>query len=606
MKKTSRHYLACLFLVIFAVRAYAQFPQAPIVYEVDLSRAADDLFHVTVYPPHLSGENSVFNFVGTAPGTYEILDFGRFVKSFRAYDTDGNELNSERLSTNRWNIQAIGRLKKIHYDIEDSWDAEGGETIAPMSGTGIQDDFVVFNTFGVLGFFSGLQTAPAKLKIIYRKDWDIGTALEMDSAGYYSAENYDGLADSPILMGTLSSAKIKINDIDVGVFVFYPPDQQVATKLLSSVTDVLLSAGRFIERSPVRRYKYLITLLDFDTFEKYRLSAQGALEHSSSSLYVLAGGENNLEGIEKDMAHEFLHILTPLNLHSDAISPYNFVTPTPSRHLWLYEGVTEWASSMMLYRNHVMSLEELLHTYSQKLSMSEEYEPTMSLVQLSMGVYERRIRSQYTNFYMRGALTAALLDIRLLDLSKGKKGLREVLLGLLQEYGKDKPFPENGFFRILVNSTYPEINQFINDYIKDAKPLPYKEYFSKLGIEYIPERPSQSPKPTLGFAIARVGDNELYAAKISKEAHQYGLQKGDRIVRLFNVGAGDPDFTKKIEALRDSMKVGDHFKMTVERDGKTVEIDGLLLHRMDRHVFRVIEKPTEEQRYLRDRWGQNY
>ncbi|MCH7516448.1 MAG: hypothetical protein IIB08_04910 [Bacteroidetes bacterium] len=34
---------------------------------------------------------------------------------------------------------------------------------------------------------------------------------------------------------------------------------------------------------------------------------------------------------------------------------------------------------------------------------------------------------------------------------------------------------ENEFFEIIVNITYPEIEQFINDYIKGTKPLPYVE-----------------------------------------------------------------------------------------------------------------------------------
>ena len=61
---------------------------------------------------------------------------------------------------------------------------------------------------------------------------------------------------------------------------------------------------------------------------------------------------------------------------------------------------------------------------------------------------------QFLNFYNKGAVTAALLDIRLLELSGGKRGLREVYLELLNKYGKDKPFPEDDFFQIFVDMTY--------------------------------------------------------------------------------------------------------------------------------------------------------
>ena len=50
-------------------------------------------------------------------------------------------------------------------------------------------------------------------------------------------------------------------------------------------------------------------------------------------------------------AHEFFHIVTPLNIHSEIIEHFNFVTPVPSQHLWLYEGTTEWAAHAMQFRS---------------------------------------------------------------------------------------------------------------------------------------------------------------------------------------------------------------------------------------------------------------
>ncbi len=60
------------------------------------------------------------------------------------------------------------------------------------------------------------------------------------------------------------------------------------------------------------------------------------------------------------MAHEFLHILTPLNLHSEIIQPFNFEVPTSSEHIWLYEGVTEWASDIMQMRGGLIGTDEYL------------------------------------------------------------------------------------------------------------------------------------------------------------------------------------------------------------------------------------------------------
>ncbi|MBK7987987.1 MAG: hypothetical protein IPK11_13985 [Ignavibacteria bacterium] len=71
----------------------------------------------------------------------------------------------------------------------------------------------------------------------------------------------------------------------------------------------------------------------------------GALEHSYSSLYYLPESDNytNIENmISHTASHEFLHIKIPLHLHSKEIDDFNFLNPKMSKHLWLYEGVTEY------------------------------------------------------------------------------------------------------------------------------------------------------------------------------------------------------------------------------------------------------------------------
>ena len=84
---------------------------------------------------------------------------------------------------------------------------------------------------------------------------------------------------------------------------------------------------------------------------------------------------------------------------------------------------------------------------------------------------------------------AGLLDIRLLELSGGQSGLRELVLELAEEYGKSRPFPEDRFFQIIEEMTYPEIGDFFQQYVVRAEPLPYREYFAKIGLRYTPGQP---------------------------------------------------------------------------------------------------------------------
>lgn len=201
------------------------------------------------------------------------------------------------------------------------------------------------------------------------------------------------------------------------------------------------------------------------------------------------------------MAHEFMHILTPLNLRSEVIQPFNFMTPTPSEHIWLYEGVTEWVSEILQLRSGQIAPGEFMDRISSKMNQAGRYEERYSLSTMSLESYTSRGQRAFPNFYQLGSLTATLVDLRLLELSGGKKGLRELFLELLHDFGKDNPFPEEEFFDILVVRSYPEIRSFIDMYIRDFQPLPFTEYFEKIGFRYVPQKPSSSKRATMDAGI---------------------------------------------------------------------------------------------------------
>ena len=68
-------------------------------------------------------------------------------------------------------------------------------------------DHVLINPHAVIGYPSGLQAAPVRLRLIYPTGWKVGTALEREKDGTYLAESYDQLIDSPILLGRLTDAQ---------------------------------------------------------------------------------------------------------------------------------------------------------------------------------------------------------------------------------------------------------------------------------------------------------------------------------------------------------------------------------------------------------------
>jgi len=605
MPKSISYILIIFFLATSSVFSNGDSGSNYIQYKIDLTNTGDDLFHISLFPGKLSPENQYFNFVAFAPGVHQVLDYGRFVKSLTAYDEKDSIIITEKISLNKWIISTPEKVYRIDYTIEDSFDAEVEEhAIYPMSGTGIEKDFIILNTFGVLGYFSGLLNKPIQIEINYNPEWKIGTALEKEN-GYYVAESYYHLADSPILLGALSTASSMIGDIEVEVFVYSENDTINADTVLYLAKDVLNAAVEFTKYAPVNRYSFLMYFLNNETYKRNGLHGGGALEHSYSSTYAFNARPEFLFMLRDVIAHEFMHILTPLNLRSEIIANFDYSKPSSEdKHVWLYEGVTEWVSLIMLLRSGVDDIESHLSAISGKLRNSETYDSTYSLTRISKEWSTDEGNKQYGNIYQRGAVTAELLDIRLLELSGGTRGLREVYLDLIKKYGKDKPFNNERFFDVIVELTYPEIKEFISDYITGTKSLPYKEYFKKLGIKYIFSQPSENKTPIFGLNLGTSDGKHLSINGFSRVYKDFGLKEGDIILKAFGDDVTLENANEIIER-KNKMNPGDTYEVTVKRGDEELTFTGTLFERVDYHILKVDENCTEQQKQFRNVWS-NY
>lgn len=452
-------------------------------YRIDLTDRSDDTFKVRMYVDNLTDANKVYQFPATVPGVYDIFDIGRFVVNFKAFDENQNELAVTNISTNQWELSDPLATRVIEFEVKETFDTPVEEhQLYQMGGTSMENDHVLLNAFDVLGYPTGLKERDFYLDVEYPYGWKIATSLPKTNGGLYYAEDYDKFVDSPIIVGDITVASVLIDGAKINVNTYSEGDQISAGQVLNDVEQVLEDASAFLKGLPVDHYNFIYFFHD--------APGAGALEHSYSSVYVLNDRPYTPSygsGIRDISAHEFFHIVTPLNIHSEIIEDFNFAVPTASQHLWLYEGVTEWASLMMQYRNGSYTTPGILNEFRFKKIYADSYNQSMSLTVMSQTCYTPEGGSQFGNVYQKGALVAALLDIRLLELSNGQKGLRELILELIDTYGPNNAFSEENFFDDLVDRTYPEIADFIDLYIEGTAPLPMEEYFNKIGVDFIPE-----------------------------------------------------------------------------------------------------------------------
>ena len=173
----------------------------------------------------------------------------------------------------------------------------------------------------------------------------------------YSVENYDKLIDSPLMYNKADTAIIKVGNTEVLIGSYSPTGKVTAKQIANSVREVLQA-----QKNTWVAHCLLISMLSFSTSPINPCIHMEHLEHSYSSFYYMP--ENTIEEMNQQLrdfaAHEFFHIVTPLTIHSEEIHNFDFNDPKMSKHLWLYEGVTEYFAGNVQVKYGLITPEEYL------------------------------------------------------------------------------------------------------------------------------------------------------------------------------------------------------------------------------------------------------
>ncbi|HOY17227.1 MAG TPA: peptidase M61 [Haliscomenobacter sp.] len=608
-----KNVLLTVVLMLFCAFAFGQ---AKYHFTIDLLHVADDKISVELIPPALKKNEVVYNLPKIVPGTYSEDDFGRYIENFEALDKNGQPLPVEQMSTNSWKVRKAKKLGKIRYKVNDTFDDFGdNKKVFEPCGSNIQRDTnYLLNNHCFAGYFDGMKQIPFQLRVIHPDNIYGSTALDdvdvSATSDLFEAENYNRLVDSPLMYGVADTATIMIGNSAVLISV-YSPNKVVSAAFLAGKIDKLLQAqGAYLGGVlPVKKYAFLVYLNDKGGVS----GAQGALEHSYSSVYFMPEGndDNTVQFFMDVAAHEFFHILTPLNIHSEEIHYFDFNTPKMSKHLWLYEGTTEYHAHLVQEKYGLTTKEDFLQVLQQKITTSRQrYIDTLPFTVMSANCLDT-YANQYGNVYQKGALIAMCLDIKLLQLSAGKYGILNLIADLSKKYGKDQPFKDEALFAEIGKLTYPEIRIFLEKYVAGSQALPLEEILALVGVNFSPL--VQDSTFTLGRISFELGTDQRQRISNLSNMNAFGKAMGyqvnDIILSLNGTEITASNLDAAILDLYKTAKVGEPMQMVVLRKNaagveEKVSLSAPMV-KVPRKRVNVLEfdaNADAEQLALRDSW----
>jgi len=375
---------------------------SPIETAINLSNLSEDKAPVVINPGRFTTETVTYRLPRVIQGTYSVSDFGKYVDDFKAIDYKGNELAVEKVDTNTWVISNAKALDKITYLVNDTFDIEttggiGHDTPFSPAGTNLEPNNYVLNLHGFIGYFDSLKNNQYKLDVTAAADFKRTSALQNVSSKTsddgkstttsYVATRYFDITDNPMMYGNLDVEEFQVGDIKIVLSVYSPNKVHTAKSLKDVVFKMMQAQKTYLgDVNATPRYDIYLYLSEG---KEDSPKGFGALEHHTSTVVVLPESMDDAaiaSSMTDVVSHEFFHIVTPLSVHSEDVHYFDYNTPTFSKHLWMYEGVTEYFATLFQVDQGLVEDADFYKKIMEKIESSKRFNDAMSFTIMSENI----------------------------------------------------------------------------------------------------------------------------------------------------------------------------------------------------------------------------
>ena len=577
---------------------------------IDLNDIGNDIVSVKVFPP---AEKTSWEYVipEIIPGTYMRVSYHKFYQKVQAFDLDGNKVKVKR-SKNVFSISGKEVISHLTYTVESTlWNRRVWDNILTCGGSAYNKESALINFQVVNGYFEGYGDQVFQIEVAKPNGFYGASAIKK---AYTDAErdvliasNYSDLVDQPILYAKPDTSSFKIGDHNFMVAVYAGTGKITSEMLKPRFQTIMQEINAFSGLTTEGNYCFLMYYVDpeggkgpFKNFGK-----GSALEHKNSSVYY---DEDVIYDTTFSIynwigSHEYFHTITPLSLHSEKIHDFNFRDTDMSRHVWLYEGATDYLAMLLGGQS-----DSILSSTSSDMASATQFSldrKKQSMTESGRDIISKRnvisfIRKAYDigNYYEKGKLIAFAIDLELMERTNGERRLLDVMLEMNKDY-QGSYFKDTELFSILESYTYPGFAEQFKPFIEGTELPPYETFFNKLGWTFYPKK---SKLPTYGaIALARdPNSKKLYVGYDRK--NELGLEVGDTLMAINDLPVEEVLETKGAFSKAVFYPEEDaQLKIQVKRDGKLVDLEGEpKMTKLKYPRMRVNPNRSEEQQAYSD------
>jgi predicted metalloprotease with PDZ domain len=558
-------------------------------------RPAQKQFQVTLRCAGLSAGFTDFEMPEWMPGYYRLMNYASHVSHFTARDAAGKALGWEQVTPHTWRVVTAGAPEvELSYDV--------APTRFFVAANSMDDHGAFIAPPGTFLYIPGRLSLPVTVRIELPAAWhDIASGLA-PVAGHpdtFTADNFDLLFDSPILLGNFETLHFAVGGRDHTIAIEDVPASVSRPKMTSDLQRIVEAATGMMGTVPYPRYTFLLIG-----------HGNGGIEHLTSAaaafngkdLVTPAGYQRWLSYI----AHEYFHTFNVKRIRPLALGPFDYESENLTHMLWVSEGLTVYYEQILLVRAGLMTPDEYLQSLAAGITTfeNEAGRPYQSTTESSWGTWTsayggRSERTPTISYYDNGAMLGALLDLAIRHDSGDRHSLDDVMRGLYRTYFVEK---QRGFtdaeFQAACEAAAGRSLAEVFGYASTSAPMDYDKYFGYAGLR---ATVTAAPEPgaTLGLETDPDPEGGLRVSGVAagSPAARAGLKPGDRLLTL----NGAPITSKALSDLLAVGQVGAKVSVTRAGDAQPIELSLAGRRKQDYRIERMTA-PTAEQSALLADW----
>lgn len=484
-------------------------------------------FQVTIKFEVKAGEPVEIRLSNWRPGRYELGNFAKYVRDFRALDEQGNEISFDKVKKNAWQLHhENGGQINIQYQYW-GYGIDAGSSFCA-------NELLYINPVNCMMYRAGMTDIPSTLTLDIPDHWKIACALPLIASKTFAVADFHTLADSPIIASPhLEHSKVNVDGAHHHFWIHGQHSMNVerfSDEVARYTREQVAIFGEF----PATDFHYLIHFLP----HQFR----HGVEHSYSTVIVNGPGMQFHEPEKhNDMlaicSHELFHFWNVKRLRPAEMWPYDYESENYARTGYIYEGITTYYGDYILLRCGVFDFNTWAGEFNKDLKRHFEnegrfhYSVAESSYDTWLDGYATIAPARKTSIYVEGMLGALMLDIELRRQSQHAITLDTYMQRLYHRYYKQgRGYAENDLVAELSELAGRDMRWFFERFYwgkgEIEKALP--EYLAELGLE-LRAVPAAIPWERY-FGMRLNGDGRLVTLVMDNSpAARAGIAQGDMI-----------------------------------------------------------------------------